>query len=75
MWHVRGHAIQFDDLVVFPMLEVRQPLNDDVDGAPAVLTVEVLKTPRRLSADKIRQVLLVIQSVLGCICQNLLLLY
>ena len=74
MRKVRGLAIHLDHFVIFAVLKVREPLDDDVDGPPAVVAVEIFKAPRRLDANEVWKILVVIQSVFLRIRKNLVLL-
>ncbi len=73
------NAIDFQNLVVFLVFKIREPLYDNVYGPPVapslrVAAREVLKPACSLDTKEIREIMLVIESVVGGVGQDLLLL-
>ena len=69
-----SHAIDLEHFIVFLVFEVGQPFDNDIDGMPILTAGKILKTPRGLSADEVRERSLVIDRVIGGVGQHLLLL-
>ena len=74
-----GNAIDLDNFVVFVVFKVGESLNDNIYWPPFVISLrvgpmEVLKAASGLGAKEVREATLMIESVIGGIGQDLLLL-